>query len=187
MPANHLGNLDSSSSFSGNGDDLIYVLADTVDDDATWQALDVDYLVAGAVYIQGSGRPHVDVDEGVTMQFESNVNFYVGWGTYGSLALNGSSTDLVTFTSAQSTPAAGDWDGLNYGYYCVDSDSNVDYALVEYGGGSGYGNIWWYYCSGSISDSELANSSAYGMYLYGTASPTTSNLTYTSNASGDTN
>ena len=187
VPANHLGNLDSSSSFSGNGDDLIYVLADTVDDDATWQALDVDYLVAGAVYIQGSGRPHVDVDEGVTMQFESNVNFYVGWGTYGSLALNGSSTDLVTFTSAQSTPAAGDWDGLNYGYYCVDSDSNVDYALVEYGGGSGYGNIWWYYCSGSISDSELANSSAYGMYLYGTASPTTSNLTYTSNASGDTN
>ena len=187
VPANFLGNLDSSSTFTGNTDDAIYVLNDTVNDDATWQALDVDYLVAGVIYIQGTGRPHVDVDEGVTMEFESGLDFYVGWGNYGSLALNGSSTDPVTFTSAQASPAAGDWDGLNYGYYCVDADSNIENALIEYAGGNGYGNIWWYYCDGSISDSELADSSSYGQYFYGSSSVTTSGMTYTSNASGDTN
>jgi len=187
LPANSLGQLDSSSTFSGNTDDGIYVLTDYVDDDATWPALDVDYVVAGTVYIQGSGRPHVDIDEGASLSFESGVALYVGWGNYGSLGVNGASGNEVTFTSAQASPAAGDWDGINFGYYCVEADSSIEWSTIEYGGDNGYGNIWWYYCDGAISDSELADSSAYGMYMSGGASPTTSNLTYTSNASGDTN
>ena len=60
----------------------------------------------------------------------------------------------------------------------------MDGVTVEYGGDNGYGNIWWYYCDGSIDSSTLSDSAAYGMYR-SAASPSVSNITYSNNASGD--
>ena len=182
LPANELGELDSSSAYTGNGTDLIFVEGDYVDDDATWQLLDVDYTIGGHVYIQGSGRPHVTVEDGTTFYVDSSV-IRVGWGSYGSMEVSGGTTG-VTFTSAESSPAAGDWDGLVFGYYCQDNDVDLDGITVEYGGDNGYGNIWWYYCDGTIDNATITDSDAYGMYR-SAATPSIGTVSYSNNSSGD--
>ena len=181
LPANSIGQLDSSSSYTGNGTDAIWVFADTVTADATWQALDVNYFIDGDIYVQGTARPHVTIEDGTT--FEMDAALYVGWSSYGSVEVNGTSSG-VTFTSAESSPAAGDWAGISIGYYCDDSQVDLDGVTVEYGGANGYGNIRWYYCDGSIDNSTLSDSSSYGQYRQG-ASPTIGTITYSNNASGD--
>jgi hypothetical protein len=182
LPANELGDLDSSSAYTGNGSDFIFVEGDYVDDDATWQLLDVDYLIAANVYIQGSSRPHVTVDDGTTFYVDSAL-IRVGWGSYGSMEVSGGTTG-VTFTSAESSPAAGDWDGIAFGYYCQDNDVDLDGITVEYAGDNGYANIWWYYCDGTIDNATITDSSAYGMYRSG-ATPSIGTVSYSNNSSGD--
>ncbi len=184
IPALYLAELDASSSFSGNTDDAIVVLGDTVDSNSTWQALDVPYRVDGSVYVQGSGAPELTIEAGCELQFEDNVGLYVGSGSYGSLDVQGSATDPVTFTSADSSPVAGDWYGITLGAYCTDASTNIDQAVIEYGGDNGYGNVYVYHCSGSITDSTISDSSTWGIYVGG-GSPSISGISYASNASGD--
>jgi len=181
LPAEHIGGLDDSSSYTGNGTDRIYVRQDTVTRDATWELLDVDYTISGDVYIQGSGQPHVEIEDGITFYMDGAL--YVAWSNYGSFEIDGSSSG-VTFTSAESSPAAGDWDGITLGYYCDDNKVDLDGVTVEYGGDNGYGNIRWYYCEGSIDNAALTDSSSYGMYRQA-ASPTIGTVSYSNNASGD--
>ena len=184
VPANYLGELDDSSSFSGNGDDVIYVYADVVDTDATWQTHDVPYFFAGTTQIYGSSRPVVSIGEGAELQFDSAVELHVGNGTYGGLEAIGSSTSPVVFTSGEASPSKGDWRGIRFGYYCQSSYSTLSYATIEYGGGNGYGNVMFYYCSGTIENSTSQYSSSYGVYRLA-SSPTVSNVTYASNSAGD--
>ncbi len=181
LPANHIGGLSGSSSYTGNGTDQIYVQTDYVYQDATWELLDVDYAISGDVYIQGSGQPHVEIEGGITFYMDGAL--YVAWSNYGSFEIDGSSSG-VTFTSAESSPAAGDWDGISLGYYCNDNKVALDGVTVEYGGDNGYGNIRWYYCEGSIDNAAITDSSSYGMYRQA-ASPTIGTVSYSNNASGD--
>jgi len=184
LPAEYLGELDASSSYADNGEDSVLVTTDTVSADATWQALDVPYRFEGTVYIQGSSSPDVTVEPGATLEFESNVALYVGWSSYGSMEAAGSSGAPVTFTSADPTPGAGDWMGIAMGSYCDTASMVLDNVVVEYGGDNGYGNIYSYYCAGSITDSTVSGSSNCGIYVTGTA-PTVSGISYADNASGD--
>ena len=162
LPGNELGQLDSSSSFSGNGDDYIAVLTDYVTDDATWQAHDVDYHVDGTLYIQGSGRPEVTVEDGVTMAFDDS-GIWVGWSNYGDLTLDGG-TSGITFTSADSSPSAGDWGGVTLGYYTSQTQELTGFT-IEYGGDNGYGGLFVYYADAEISDCTLSDNDGDGVYV----------------------
>jgi hypothetical protein len=184
IPALYVAALDASSSYSGNGTDVVMVLADTVDDDGTWQALDVPYQIEGDIYVQGSARPELSIEAGCELRFDRNAGLLVGSGSYGALEVLGTSSDPVLFTSSDSSPMAGDWDGITLGSYCTDASTNIEQAWIEYGGDNGYGNIYSYYCSGSITDSEVTDSSNWGIYVVGTA-PSISGVSYSGNASGD--
>ncbi len=184
LPAESLGELDSSSSFTGNTSDYVYVLGDTVENTATWQALDVDYLVEGDVEIEGSSTPLITIEDGVTMRFETNAGLIVGDGDAAAFNAAGTSAAGITFTSASATPAAGDWDGIKLDSRCDAADVVLDWVTVEYGGDNGKGNLYLYACDATISDSTVAYSSSWGIYT-SSASPTLTNITYVGNTIGD--
>jgi len=186
LPAVTLGELDASSSFTGNTLDFIYVLGDTVEYAGTWQALDVDYLVEGDIEIEGSTTPLITIEDGVTMRFETNAGLIVGDGNAAALHALGSSAGGITFTSASSTPAPGDWDGIKLDSRCDAADVILDWVTVEYGGDNAKGDIYIYGCDASISDATVAYSSTWGIYT-SSAIPTLTNITYVGNTFGDQN
>ena len=185
-PADSIGQLDASSSYAGNGVDLVVIEGDTVANHATWQLLDADYLADGDIYVQnGTYQPVLEIEDGVTLFFEEGTSLYVGYSTYGSLSVPGTSASGVTFTSAETSPAAGDWNGLWFGTYCDDSLTVLENITVEYAGDNGYGNLFWYGCYGSISDSLVQHSSTWGIYRSSGTTPTITDVTYSDCASGD--
>jgi hypothetical protein len=52
----------------------------------------------------------------------------------GALVVNGTAAKPVVFTSAEATPAAGDWLGIWFGEVPAPNDK-IDYARIEYAGG----------------------------------------------------
>ena len=184
IPAAFVGQLDASSSYTGNGSDLVQVLGDTVDDDATWQDLGLPLLLEGDVAVQGSSRPELTILAGVELRLEANVALTAGASSYGALSVQGSAAAPVLFTSAQASPAAGDWDGIMLGSYCTDADTSIQYATIEYGGDNGYGDVYLYACDASIDDATVTDSSSWGIYVR-SSSPTIGSISYSGNASGD--
>ncbi|MFT4975544.1 MAG: hypothetical protein ACI8S6_001431, partial [Myxococcota bacterium] len=183
--ANDVGQLDVSSSFTGNGDDLIFIFGDTISEDADWQMLDADYYVDDDINVEGTASPVLTLAAGTTVLME-DAYIRIAWNSSGSIQATGTSSAPVTFTSAQSSPAAGDWGGIQMGYYCDTRSTALDYIDVAYGGSSGTGNLYFYYCNGSVTNSTITDSSDYGIVTYN-ATPTLSGNTYSNNTSGDTN
>ena len=178
MPANFAGELDGSSSFLGNGEDAVRLSSDYITDDQSWQAQDVPYLVLGTIYVQDNGRPVVTIEDGVTVAFDYATGMYVGYGTYGTLIVDGTGSG-VRFTSWAASPAAGDW----YGLYVGGNDEGTELTglTVEYAGGNGYGGIWLNSASPLIEDCVVADNTNDGLYAEGSAFPAITNSTFTGN------
>jgi len=183
LPAASVDQLDASASFAGNGEDRVVVTADTVDQDSTWQALDVAYRMEGNIFIQGSSNPHVTVEPGATLLFGTGAYLLIAYSDYGSLSAVGTETAPILFSSAASAPAAGDWGGLYFGTRCIDTASELDHVTVGYAGSS-LGNVELDSCDMSISNSTIEWSASWGIYR-GTASPQLTDITYRNNNTGD--
>ncbi|MFZ5476641.1 MAG: MopE-related protein [Myxococcota bacterium] len=184
LQVSDVGYVDAASVYSGNGTDWVYVYAGDVSSSATWPTIDADYYLAGDVYVRNSvSAPTLTVSAGNTLRFALNAGLLVGTTTGGELVATGSVTDPVTFTSAQTAPIAGDWDGITLGIY--DRGSTLDYTVVEYGGSNLYGDVYVNQNNlPSITNSTMRYSSKYGIYRR-SCSPTVSGITYASNTSGD--
>ncbi len=184
MPADEMVELDASNDLSGNGDDVVFLSSYYVGTSGTWADLGVPYYV-GANYLNVYGSAAVPVEieaDGIEMLFPGGSSYlYVGWSGQGELYATNS-----TFTSAESSPAAGDWGGLLFGYYNYASE--VDSSTVSYGGSSASypGNVSCYYCTLSLTNNSITDSLYYGVYGTGSYSITESGNTYTDNGSGDT-
>ncbi len=183
LPATSLDQLDDGSTYTGNGTDRIYVSSDTITQSGTWQDLDVPFYMNGDTAIYASTTPVITIEAGATFLFNYYASLQVGTFSYGELVVNGTAAEPVVFTSAQSVPAAGDWDGLYFNTY--DAGSSLDYVEVSYGG-STYGNIYTYGNGSrvSVSDATVSYSGAYGIYRAGSSTPVLTSITYTGNTSG---
>ncbi len=184
LPADHVGQLDASSSYTGNGEDSVLVMTDTVESDASWQALDVFYLLEGDVSVEGSSSPLLTIEAGAELRHAAGVDLLVGYRSYGSLSVEGSASDPVILTSAQASPGPGDWSGIQLGRYCDSSVTSIEHAEIAYGGANGYGEIYLYYCDATIADSTVRDSSTWGIYQW-SSSPDITGVSYSGNASGD--
>ncbi|MFZ5482310.1 MAG: MopE-related protein [Myxococcota bacterium] len=181
----NVGELDASSTFGGNTYDRVQVPYGTLSTTQTWQDLDVEYYVSGDVYVGNSASSAtLTIEAGTRLEFASTASLLVGSSTYGKITAVGTSASPIVFTSAASSPAAGDWDGIQVGYY--DRGSTFDYTSISYGGANGVGNLYFYYCNAAttVSNSSISYSSRYGIYRYG-CSPSITGVTYTSNSSGN--
>ncbi len=110
------------------------------------------------------------------MKFNGNYNFQVN----GALIANGSSSDHITFTSNESTPANGDW-GFMYFYY-PDDYCYLSYCDFSYGGSVTTSM----YIVGTQSNINLDNcsirySGTTGMYITSNSYPSIKNCIITDN------
>lgn len=153
----------------------------TLSSSETWSRNSGGHLVTCDVYVQGSGRPVLTVDDAASVYFSPGTTLYVGWSHYGDLIADG-----AVFTSVTTIPAAGDWGGLYLGQYT--SNSELTNSVVAYGGDDvGYpGNIVCSDCSATLTGNLLTDSQYYGIYATGTYDLSVWDNTFERNGSGDT-
>ena len=180
IPANSGGMVDATSTFVGNDEDAVRV-SGYVTDDGTWQAIDVPWLVFGNVSVEGAASPELTIDDGATVMFEDGIGLYVGNYNSGALFVDGFAS-RVTFTAWDDTPNPGDWLGVYFG--SSDTGSDLLGLDISYGGGNGYGNLYFYYADGAVTDSTVSWSSSWGIYR-NNGNPTLTNIVYSDNDSGD--
>lgn len=171
IASNRVHRLDSESSYSGGEDTYIYVRSgsDIESEDVAWTALDAPYRVSsGTIEVLGVV---LTIDPGSTLQFESNGQLRINEN--GGLVAAGTQNEPIIFTATNEQP--GWWDGI----YLEESSyagNELNYATVEYAGGSEYHN------SGSgnvvvgrqfrddssidITNSILSNSGSNGIYVH---------------------
>ena len=101
----------------------------------------VPYRQSGALYVNAAedGAPvTLAIEPGVTIEFdvESGSGMLVGTSEtrQGVLVAEGTAEAPILFTSAQPTPAAGDWMGLVF-HYVPTTGSALAFTRIEYAGG----------------------------------------------------
>jgi hypothetical protein len=137
--------------YTGNGKDEVVFSSGNgygaVQEDMTLHDRGVPYRVGDGV---GAPQLHVDapngssklvtltIEPGVTLRFVKNgqmiVQSFVGTNpALGALKAVGTADKPIVFTSAATTPAAGDWEGLWFGQV-PDASDRIDHARFEYAG-----------------------------------------------------
>lgn len=145
------------------------------------------YYFSGSATIGGVLDPVVTVEPGATLELSATgtlAGLYVGSGSdQGGLVAQGTLAAPITFTRSGS---AGHWLGVLFLSNCLDANSILDDAIVEYGGASASfpGAVYFNQCNGAITDSTVRDSARYGIYR-ASATPLISNITYANNALGD--
>ena len=150
MTAPALGTIPVGT-YTGNTTDAIRIsgtqAGEILDQDVAIHDRGVPYLVGGegrfgelsVVGVAGT-VPTLTIDPGVTLKFIKAGGLFIerASGTLpakGALIVNGTADKPVVFTSAEPTPAPGDWRGMWFGG--VPSAKNkVDHARIEFAGGA---------------------------------------------------
>lgn len=124
--------------------------AEAIHEDATMQSRGVPYRVGNSlsqatlvVERQAPSSPGLatlTIEAGVKVRVKKggviHVQRFVGSSpAQGALVVNGTAAEPVVFTSAEATPAAGDWRGIWFGLVPAPSDK-IDFARIEYAGGA---------------------------------------------------
>jgi hypothetical protein len=149
---------------------------------ATWQYLGYPHVIGGDVEIGGPANPVLQILPGDTVQFTGGNALRIGSVAAGSGALNASG---ALFTGINQV--AGAWKGIEFRELTLNDSSRLVNSTVRYGGGDSLANV---VCIGSaptITGNEIANSAAWGIYIYNsTLDPDTLRAynTFTGNASG---
>ncbi|MBS3767407.1 MAG: right-handed parallel beta-helix repeat-containing protein, partial [Candidatus Cloacimonetes bacterium] len=169
--------ITSSMTFSGNGNNAIWVGSDDVTT-ATWNDFGIPYVIGGNIEVVDQDT--LTISPGISIKFSTSTRMNV----YGALIADGTDSEHITFTSNADTPAAGDW------YYIQFSGSEpgsiLDYCDVNYGGKSD-GNIYIRGCEGNvtITNCNIEYSGESGIHLKDTytsySQPTISNCTISNN------
>lgn len=116
----------------------------------------------GTLYVSAqSGVPTLTIEPGVTMRFKKGGGLYVSYAASdgpanGALIAAGMPGAEIVFTSAEPSPAPGDWVGLRYGG--IPDPSNVlDHVVVDYAGltPSGGGSASCPYPDGGPNDAAI--------------------------------
>lgn len=134
--------------FTGNGTDEILLPAtggrDDIREDTTFADRGVPYRVgassgSGMINVAASGSvPLLTIEAGVTLRFSKGARLVVDATNNvanGALAVLGTAARPVVFTSAEATPAAGDWVGLVL-EGAADARTKITYAQISYAGAS---------------------------------------------------
>lgn len=139
--------------YTGNGVDHIVLTAsglqESVSEDVTLRDRGVPYHVgsAGSAGTLSIGKPNglatLTIEPGVTLKFKKGGVMYIESNSAaptatGALIAVGTPAKPIVFTSAEATPAAGDWLGLYFGGVAA-AATRLQHATVEYAGGDSVG------------------------------------------------
>ena len=183
----------TGNTFGGNTSDKIFVYGETISTDATWTNQGIPYYVSSSAHIYVQGTNGLDnittltINPGTEIQFDS-VYLYIGHNSSssypGALIAAGTGAEPITFTSSETTPAAGDWYGIYFANYSDDSTCILDNCVIEYGGDTGnYDIVNCYNCSPIITNCDIGYGENNGIFSYGSgAAPMISNCEIYNNA-----
>jgi hypothetical protein len=146
-------NADAAILLQTTGTAAIYdqtriVLADTTlhDRGVPYQVGAVAATIVVADGVAGHPAATLTIDPGVTLRFTpqgvtgtSRIQVRgVSTGVpQGALVAAGTTAQPIVFTSSAATPAAGDWQGLEF-RGAVDPSTRIDHAVIEYAGGPSF-------------------------------------------------
>lgn len=137
-----------TGTYTGNSKDAIYlrlVGAGTAGDglkvDATLHERGVPYRLDGGFTVAANedGKlATLTIEPGVTMKFPKGKSFQIEHWTgdkpaSGAIRALGTADRPITFTSAEDAPAAGDWQGMWFGY-TPSVLNKLDHVIIEYAG-----------------------------------------------------
>lgn len=128
----NIKDITGTMTITGNSNNAILVDGDHINN-GTWNYHNVPYVIVDNLYIDDGET--LTIAENNTIKFQSSKRLFI----YGTLIADGSAANLITFTSAQATPAAGDWYNLNFNN--CDPGCLLDYCNISYGGYN-YGLIY---------------------------------------------
>lgn len=183
--------IDSTNTFNGGA--LIELQGGTVAASTTWKNPGTPVAVTSNLSLDGTPAPVLNIAAGTKFEFAQGKLFDIAYSSGGNLKVNGTSTALVTFTSFNTSQAAGDWAGI---MVWSGGQATITYANVSYGGNdqasasiSGDISVADTGATLVISNSTLSNSKSFGIYVPCTSSTastvTNTNNTFPNNASGD--
>jgi hypothetical protein len=92
------------------------------------------YVITDDIYLDGNAT--LTIEPGVTLKFEEDVGLRVGYDNSAELVAVGTAAAPIVFTSAASTPGAGDWPGLEL-WDGTMNGTQIAYATLQYCGASG--------------------------------------------------
>lgn len=154
------------AAFVNNQEQAIALRGGTIDRNTTWRNVGVPYLVGNLRIQRTGGSATLTVEAGTTLKLQPRADIQVR--TNGALALAGTADAPVTVTSAKSTPARGDWQEIEFYADSVGPNNVLTHAIVEYGGGDGYGVVWLQNGAAvAISNSTFRRSSDVGIKVEG--------------------
>ena len=166
------------------------VVGGTVDRDTVWTRALSPYCAGDSVLVASGAT--LTVEPGVTVRFDPGKGLRVD----GALVARGTAAEPITFTSSQSIPARGDWANIHFTDSSVDAafdgsgsyvgGSIVQYAVVEYGGGSGdpaSGALLVEAASPYVDHATIRNNRASGIFIQSGGSPRVTSNTIVGNTS----
>ena len=94
------------------------------------------HIITGEINVNAT----LIIAPGSIIKFEKGAGLLIGYGGEGTLIADGTIEKPITFTSAATAPAAGDWD-----YIWFDDgttpNSSMTHCIIEYGGGYTYSGM----------------------------------------------
>lgn len=171
-----LGSLDAQSLYAGgNENDAILVPFGTVEKEATWSATDAPYRFRGRSTLQAP----VTVQPGAHLTFAEEAQLFLQSG--GSLTAEGTEDAPIIFEGDPAEP--GTWRGITL---TDDTTASVENAEIAHGGVNGNSNLTLDNQSeGTVRNSLIRASTAYGIYVGNDATLDQSNNTFENNDDGD--
>lgn len=140
IPAPSAHMVDAATTFSSNGNQVIFVRPGVIETGVSWIDCQVPYLVGERVYIS-TAAGMLTIQEGTTIKFKSGAGIGTDAYEQAALKINGTAANRVTLTGEAGTP--GSWSGICF--QSTNANNEIKYADISFGGG---GNAW----SGSTAD-----------------------------------
>ncbi len=150
----------------------IEIAGGTLESPGTLLSHNVPYYITENIDIEST----LTIAAGSILKFDASKNLEVGYSKNATIVTQGTSTNMITFTSSASTPSAGSWGGIVF-YDQTILNTLLQYCIVEYGG-KAFGNDGMIVLKNGtsiiIKNSIIRYCSRYGIYVSAEANLTQS-------------
>lgn len=154
------------NSFMGNNPDRILLSGGTLSQSYTWDNPSVPVEISSSISVYGSSHPVLTINSGLLMLFRDDTELAVGHASTISYS-GGLKAEGARFSALSGV--AGSWNGIQLNRY-IDSNSFLKDCIVEYGGASGDGNVFFSYSSFGLIEGSIIRFAPIGIKLQGTQS-----------------
>ena len=170
----------------------IYIEADDnlyAKGDFTWSNQGVPYVVDGVLRVGSEKGTNLTILAGTVINFMERSGLQIAYSSdnYGKLMVEGAANNVVTFTSNNPVPAAGDWYGIEF--FKGVANSSLDHCVIDYAGYSTYKGALSFDESGhktvAVTNTTISHSKSYAITVDDESSIDYSSVTFIDNEKSD--